>query len=482
MRSRTKTFPASFVLVALLSAQPAVADWTFSNETSSVGLDYAHAYVDPGFFNEELHIAGGLAIGDLNGDGWDDIFAVTGYTFSGNSNTANTKPNLLFIANGDGTFTDRTSSWFSNPGIDRFSSGPLIVDLNDDGRNDLLVGGVRSDGNNIRLYLNQNHSSFSDFTQVSNMNAILAGTMNFGMAAGDTDQDGDLDLFVTHWSESSQAFLLQNNGSAMFTDVTGQRLGGPSLRYTFTPTFADLNNNGWLDLMIASDFLNAAEIGAGSRYFFNDGTGSFSAQGHPVPIPTGPGANKIDGPDENGMGAAVADYDNDGDLDWFVTSIHDPDLISENNWGVTGNRLYQNDGTGQFTDVTDSAGVREGYWGWGACFGDFNNDMHLDLYHVNGFNSSLGGKTSLRTIRPSCLSTMAMEVSPSRVLNWVSRIRLMAGPSCVLTMIVMVTWISWSITVIRHPGFSRTTCPMGITILSSSWCRIPETMMRLVRK
>ena len=93
--------------------------------------------------------------------------------------------------------------------------------------------------------------------------------------------------------------------------------------------------------------------------------------------------------DENGMGAALGDYDNDGDLDWFASSIYDPDGVSEGNWGVTGNRLYNNDGSGVFTEVSELAGVREGYWGWGSCFADFNNDMYLDIFHVNGFPSDI---------------------------------------------------------------------------------------------
>ena len=54
-------------------------------------------------------------------------------------------------------------------------------------------------------------------------------------------------------------------------------------------------------------------------------------------------------------------------------------------WGTTGNRLYQNDGSGTFTDVSESAGVRMGFWGWGSCFADFDNDGWLDLFHVNGW-------------------------------------------------------------------------------------------------
>jgi hypothetical protein len=76
-------------------------------------------------------------------------------------------------------------------------------------------------------------------------------------------------------------------------------------------------------------------------------------------------------------------------MDWFVTSIHDPNGVVEGGWGDSGNRLYENNGDGTFVDVTDVAGVREGFWGWGACFADFNNDGHLDIFHVNGWRDAL---------------------------------------------------------------------------------------------
>ncbi|MEO1085766.1 MAG: CRTAC1 family protein, partial [Acidobacteriota bacterium] len=89
--------------------------------------------------------------------------------------------------------------------------------------------------------------------------------------------------------------------------------------------------------------------------------------------------------DENGMGSVFGDYDADGDIDWFVSSIWDPDGLPAGNWGVTGNRLYRNLGDGTFEDATAEAGVREGYWGWAGCFIDFDHDRDLDLFHVNGF-------------------------------------------------------------------------------------------------
>ena len=94
--------------------------------------------------------------------------------------------------------------------------------------------------------------------------------------------------------------------------------------------------------------------------------------------------------DGNGMGSAVGDYDNDGDLDWFVTSILYPSEEKPVKASLShyGNRLYQNH-QGVFSDVTDEAGVEDGGWGWGACFIDFENDGDLDIYHTNGWQKNI---------------------------------------------------------------------------------------------
>ncbi len=77
-------------------------------------------------------------------------------------------------------------------------------------------------------------------------------------------------------------------------------------------------------------------------------------------------------------------------MDWFVSSIYDPNGIIEGGWGITGNRLYRNKGDGSFEDVTIEAGVEHGFWGWGSCMYDFDNDGNLDIAHVNGWGFSPG--------------------------------------------------------------------------------------------
>ena len=332
--------------------------WDFSERTQEIGLFYQHGFDETVLVQEPQKIASGLAIGDVNGDGWDDIFVVTGETKD--QNGSNLNPNKLFISQNDGTFVEMANSFnLSNDDIQ--SSGPLIIDINGNGKRDLIFGSVGIDPA-VSVYFNQDNNSFlktdNSFPSIN----------SFSISAADTDKDGDLDLFISRWLHDTANAYWQNDGTGAFLDVTPTKINASTYKNSFTPVFADINNNNWVDLLLTSDF-------SSSKYFINDTTGFMLQQD---------GTNITD---ENGMGAAVGDYDNDGDLDWFVTSIFDADGFNEGNWGITGNRLYNNNGEGVFLDVSVSAGVNNGYWGWGACFADFNNDMYLDIFHVNGFPS-----------------------------------------------------------------------------------------------
>ncbi|MEM9598916.1 MAG: FG-GAP-like repeat-containing protein, partial [Acidobacteriota bacterium] len=197
-------------------------------------------------------------------------------------------------------------------------------------------------------------------------------------AAGDYDRDGDLDLFLAHWSGEvvgvPSPHLWRNEGGFQLVPVdfsAGVAWPYTDLDWSFTPSFADLDGDLWPELLVAGDF-------GTSQVFRNLGPGTDGR----VTFEVATGAVITD---ENGMGSALGDYDGDGDLDWFVSSIWDPDGVAQGNWGVTGNRLYRNLGDGTFEDATEGAGVREGYWGWGSCFADVDNDGDLDIFHTNGF-------------------------------------------------------------------------------------------------
>jgi hypothetical protein len=326
-----------------------------------------------------------VAAGDYDGDGWVDLYVVRG----------DIGPNLLFRNRGDGTFEEvGAAAGVALSGVR--SSGPLFADLDGDGRLDLVVGGV--EGTPVSVFHNNGDGTFADVTTASGL-VLPAGPPTrdtFGVTAGDYDRDGDLDLFLTHWlsaffnfPDASSYHLWRNNGAGVFTDVTlaaGITPLGPSDNFnSFTANFADIDGDRWPDILVTGDFRT-------SRIYRNNRNGTFTLANDFTVITDG-----------NGMGGAIGDYDGDGDLDWFVSSIWDPNGVAEGNWDVTGNRLYRNRGDGTFEDATDAAGVRVGYWGWGSTFQDFDNDGNLDLFHVNGFGRADIPETAEFIADPSVL-------------------------------------------------------------------------------
>jgi hypothetical protein len=328
------------------------AQLTFTEAGEAAGVAYAFD-ISEDLPNAADYQAGGIAAGDYDRDGDVDLYLVTG----------DTTPNRL-LRNDAGVFTDVSEA--AGVGLQgHFSSGPAFADLDGDGWLDLTVGGIF--GETFRVFRNLGNGRFEDVTATSGI-AIESDEQNdFSTSFGDPDGDGDLDAFISHWGLTGKVnhFWL-NDGSGHFHPADGYvgLLPEEGFINSFTGTFADADGDGRQDLFLASDFATSQVLLNRSGLQFEEVS-----------------ADEID--DENGMGSAVADFDNDGDLDWFVTSIfRDGPPIGA--IGSSGNRLYRNDGAGQFTDVTETAGVRRGYWGWGACAADFDNDGWLDIFHVNG--------------------------------------------------------------------------------------------------
>ena len=326
----------------------------FTEVSQSAGINYMHDYQidnDPVM----LKVAAGLAVGDYDNDGFPDIYVETGDV--GN--------NRFYKNKGDGTFIEMGEQLGLH--LPNFlGSCPFFVDYDNDGFKDLLIGSL--DSQNIRIFKNLNGQ---EFEELDNTNVLDCNAPTFSFSAGDYNKDGFVDLFLTHWlEENAPTHIWKNQAGNSFINVDDALDFSnpfPTKDFTFAGNFTDINNDGWSDLLIASDF-------GTSQVWVNEDGEKFIHRTDTMVIN-----------DENGMGAAIGDYNNDGLLDWFVSSIYDSDGVTEGNWGASGSRLYKNIGENEFEEVTDESGLTNGSWGWGASFADFNNDGFLDIIHTNGW-------------------------------------------------------------------------------------------------
>jgi len=358
---------AASVVAGLISAAPAAAQMPhFTDAAATAGVRSVQWDGVPpanlsGLEQEFLYMVAGCAVGDFDKDGRPDLYV-----------TSMNAPNHLFRNLGGGIFEDVADA--AGVAAVTQSSACAWGDVDGDGWLNLYVLTFGAALRNL-LYMNNGDGTFREDAQARGVDLAFTGSsrLHSGAAFGDYDRDGDLDLVVTSWGRNNRLF--RNTGRGAFVDVSIPAGVNLSESWGFTPRFADVDGDGWPDLLLAGDF-------GTSRLFINNQRASFVDRTADAGV----------GTDANGMGSALGDVDRDGDLDWFVTAIFDPnDTCADASctWSASGNRLYRNDSAPSaalFADVTDNYDVRDAGWGWAASFLDFNNDGLLDLAVAAGMD------------------------------------------------------------------------------------------------
>lgn len=366
-RSR-RSLRLTLTLIAAITFAVLPAAANFTDVTAGSGIDYVQAARG----SSDLAVYGGaLAAVDVDGDGWVDVVAARS---DGGC--------LLFMNNGDGTFREDGAArgLAGISGIGGIAAG----DFTNSGRQDLFM--VPLNGYRCFYLVNDGNGNFTEQAQARG--ADLTTTINphqgFSVSLVDYDRDGYLDLYFTEWGVASSAenhlhsALLRNRGAAapghfenrtQAAGLTQPRKGGT--HHGYSAAWADFDGDGWPDLALVSDF-------GTSQFFWNNGDGTFTERGKESGVAL----------DENGMGVAVGDYDGDGQLDLFVSSIFD--RVSYAHSGViTGNKLYRYTGDRRFTETATAAGVDRTGWSWGAAFLDHDNNGTPDLLVTNGITDGL---------------------------------------------------------------------------------------------
>ncbi|MEL6250739.1 MAG: FG-GAP-like repeat-containing protein [Bacteroidota bacterium] len=222
---------------------------------------------------------------DYDNDGWLDLFV---------SDYMPTKFNMLYKNNGDGTFTTQTGTELSLEA--KFSMGATWADYDNDGLLDVFVPNGRNDNNS--LYHNDGNGKF---TKVTQGDIVSDGGNSTGSSWADFDNDGDMDLYVTNASNQKNFFYV-NNGDGTFTKNTSSIISSEQGQ-SHGSGWLDLENDGDLDLIVGNDADNPNFL------YTNNGDGTFTKQ-----------SNTFTDDEENTMGLAFSDTDNDGDLDIFVAN------------------------------------------------------------------------------------------------------------------------------------------------------------------
>jgi enediyne biosynthesis protein E4 len=320
--------------------------------------------------NRSLIAAPGVAVADVDGDGWMDFFL---------PGTRQGTASRLYLNRRGRGFEDAAERW----GVARVSRegfapiGPTFFDYNNDGRPDLYVAGLGC----ARLYENRG-GSFADVTERSGLGDCLNSHAGIPL---DFDNDGRLDLYVLRYWGPQDYFnladtyiyvnnlrnatsggsntLYRNNGDGTFSDVTATA-GGDDENWSYDAAYADFNGDGEFELYVANDY------GPDQIYAFREGR---------LVNVTGRRLDQLDR--RQGMNTSLGDLEGDGLPDVYVSNQF---LLPP--YGLGSNFLWNFRGR-RGDDQSRRFGVFHAAFAWGGAFGDFNLDGHEELYVANGFVS-----------------------------------------------------------------------------------------------
>jgi hypothetical protein len=360
----------------------------FEDQAAQRGLVFkqkTRQFVDPSGTSRRYVLGSGVAVADVDGNGWDDVALI------------NAQAVELFL-NEEGKFKNVSKEWGFGTELDGARTCPVLADFDNDGDPDLFVGAEFGQP----LFYRNNGSKF----ELADVGLKTQG-MTIAACSADFNGDGFLDLYLGNHEEPhhrapqpqgharnakpDQLFL--NRGDGSFRDAT-KEAGIDNPGWSLTCATADYDGDGDVDIFVGNDF-------GGDSMYENDGNAHFSEVtkkvGLNVPVAS--------------MSSDWGDYDGDGDFDLFVGgmssrvdwAIDHPSYDAPVPWPIDtifrkqvrrqirgffhGNRLYENLGSGEFREVSTQTDTVNSGWAWSSVWLDFDNDGLLDVYSANGMIS-----------------------------------------------------------------------------------------------
>lgn len=378
--------------------------------------------------NSAFISGGGVAVGDINQDGLQDVF------FTGNQVS-----DKLFLNKGDFEFKDISQKAGITPD-NKWSTGVTFVDIDDDGDQDIYVCRfvyLENEKSANQLYINNGDLTFTE--QAASFGLADKG---FSIQATffDFDKDGLIDVYIVNQPPSIPGIgdklnlsqfsdilfsdrLYKNMGNGKFEDYT-IKANVRNFGFGLSATTSDLNNDGWEDIYVTNDFDVADQI------YINQKNGTFKDVIH----------NSTKHISNFSMGSDIADYDNDGNLDVIVVDMMAEDhkriktnmggMQPEKFWQIVNNgghyqymfnTLQRNNGNGTFSDLGQLGGVTNTDWSWAPLFADFDNDGNKDLFITNGVKSNNRNSDLVVTYekRIDSIKLLAQQrrVNPARMID-----------------------------------------------------------------